>query len=243
MIKKELSIILPVYNEKESLGIMVRLLATTLKFNHEIIIIHDSFNDNSLEEANILKKEFSNVKVIHNKIGPGVKNAVETGVKNSTYDLILITAVDEIFPIISIDRMLEQLVKNNQDFISGTRYSKGGSRLGGSAVGSILSRTANKIFNYLSEIELTDCTTGIKMMKKEVWNSIEFRSNSVGWAFAFELSIKAYIKGYKISEYPIKSVDRLFGGSSTFKLGPWLKEYLKWFFWGIRETRKYAKKK
>ena len=31
-------------------------------------------------------------------------------------------------------------------------------------------------------------------------------------------------------------VDRLFGGSSTFKLGPWFKEYLKWFFWGIKKT-------
>ena len=80
-------------------------------------------------------------------------------------------------------------------------------------------------------------------MKKEIWNSIEFKSNPIGWAFAFELSIKTYINGYKISEYPIKSVDRLFGGSSTFKLGSWLKEYLRWFFWGIKEIRKYEKKK
>ena len=63
------------------------------------------------------------------------------------------------------------------------------------------------------------------MMKKEVWNSIKFSSNPVGWAFAFELSIKVYLKGYNLSEYPIKSVDRLFGGSSTFKLGPWIRRF------------------
>jgi dolichol-phosphate mannosyltransferase len=239
---KELSIILPVHNEKESLAIMVRLLISSLKFPHEIIIVHDSKEDNALDEANKLKKEFSNIKVIHNTIGRGVRNAIETGIQNSSYQLILITAVDEIFPIISIDHMLEKLLNDNFDFISGTRYSKGGSRLGGSLIGSILSRIANKVFNYLSKIELTDCTTGIKMFKKEVWNNISFQSKQVGWAFAFEFSIKAYINGYKTSEYPIKSVDRLFGGSSTFKFGPWVKEYLKLFIWGIKKIREYEKK-
>lgn len=238
MNNKKLSIILPVFNEKESLLIMVRLLNSSLKTDTEIIIVHDSLNDNSLESANILINEYENVQLVHNKIGPGVKNAIQAGVDKSKNEIILITAVDEIFPIISIEKMLEEILSNNYDFISGTRYSKGGERLGGSLVGSILSRTANKIFNLFSEVPLTDCTTGIKMMKKKVWEDIELNSDPVGWAFAFELSIKTYLKGYKISEYPIKSVDRLFGGSSTFKLGPWFKEYLKWFFWGIKKTFK-----
>ena len=236
MINKKLSIILPVFNEKESLLIMVRLLNSSLKTDTEIIIVHDSLNDNSLESANILINEYENVQLVHNKIGPGVKNAIQAGIDKSKNEIILITAVDEIFPIISIEKMLEEILNKNYDFISGTRYSKGGERLGGSLIGSILSRTANKVFNLCSKVPLTDCTTGIKMMKKKVWEDIELTSNPVGWAFAFELSIKTYLKGYNISEYPIKSVDRLFGGSSTFKLGPWFKEYLKWFFWGIKKT-------
>lgn len=236
MNNKKLSIILPVFNEKESLLIMVRLLNSSLKTDTEIIIVHDSLNDNSLESANILINEYENVQLVHNKIGPGVKNAIQAGVDKSKNEIILITAVDEIFPIISIEKMLEEILSKNYDFISGTRYSKGGERLGGSLIGSILSRTANKVFNLFSKVPLTDCTTGIKMMKKKVWEDIELTSNPVGWAFAFELSIKTYLKGYNISEYPIKSVDRLFGGSSTFKLGPWFKEYLKWFFWGIKKT-------
>ena len=238
MNNKKLSIILPVFNEKESLLIMVRLLNSSLKTDTEIIIVHDSLNDNSVESANILINEYENVQLVHNKIGPGVKNAIQAGIDKSKNEIILITAVDEIFPIISIEKMLEEILNKNYDFISGTRYSKGGERLGGSLIGSILSRTANKVFNLFSKVPLTDCTTGIKMMKKKVWEDIELTSNPVGWAFAFELSIKTYLKGYNISEYPIKSVDRLFGGSSTFKLGPWFKEYLKWFFWGIKKTYK-----
>ena len=237
MTKKEISIILPIHNEKESLPIMVRLLESSIKFNKEILIVHDSKSDNALEVAKELSEEFNNVHIIHNDIAKGVRFAVEASVSKAKYDTIIIFAVDEIFPIIAIDKMFDLLIKNNLDFISGTRYSKGGSRLGGSFIGSIFSTMANKIFKLITKIPFSDCTTGIKMMKKDVWNNINLQAEPIGWAYSFELAIKVYLKGYKIDEYPLKSVDRLFGGSSTFKFGPWLKEYLKWFFWGIKKIK------
>ena len=235
---KSLSIILPVYNEKESLAIMVRLLKSTLKFENEILIIYDSLEDNCVSEAKKLEKEIPNVRAIHNDIQPGVKFAVEKGIKESKYDIIFVTAVDEMFPIIAIDEMINLIVNDGFEFISGTRYSKGGKRIGGSLLGSVLSKTANKLFKIFTNFPLSDCTTGIKMMRKNVWNSISLESNSIGWAFAFELTIKVYLNNFKIEEVPLKSVDRLFGGSSTFKPLPWIKEYLKWFLWGIKKARK-----
>lgn len=234
---KELSIILPVYNERDSLPIMVRILNSSIKFKKEIIIVYDSEKDNTIDVAKDLAKEFDNVKVVQNKISNGVRFAIECGVRNAKYEIFLITAVDEIFPIIAVDQMISHMIKNDLDFISGTRYSKGGLRLGGSLLGSIFSRVANKLFTSLTNIPLSDCTTGIKMMKKKVWQSIELESNPIGWAYAFELSIKVYLREFKIGEYPLKSVDRLFGGSSTFRFGPWLSEYLKWFFWGIKKIK------
>ena len=239
----KLSIILPVYNEKESLPIMVRLLNSSIKFETEILIIYDNINDNSVPEAKKLEKEFSNVRVIHNDIHTGVRFAIEKGVKEAKYEIILITAVDEIFPVISVDNMIKLIVNENYDFISGTRYTKGGLRLGGSLLASILSRLANKLFVLFTNFPISDCTTGIKMMKKEVWNNISFESKPIGWVFAFELTIKVYLNNFKIAEVPMKSVDRLFGGSSTFKPLPWIKEYLRWFFWGIKRVRRSNKKK
>ena len=57
--KKELSIILPVFNEKESLPIMVRLLNSSIKFKKEIIIIYDFENDNTIQVAKELAEELS----------------------------------------------------------------------------------------------------------------------------------------------------------------------------------------
>ena len=101
-----------------------------------------------------------------------------------------------------------------------------------------LSRLANKLFKIFTNFPLSDCTTGIKMMRKNIWNNINLESNPVGWAFAFEITIKAYLNNYKISEVPLKSVDRLFGGKSTFKPISWVKEYSKWFLWGIKKIKK-----
>ena len=56
--KKELSIILPVFNEKDSLPIMVRLLDTTIKFPKEIIIVYDDEKDNSVGIAKELASIF-----------------------------------------------------------------------------------------------------------------------------------------------------------------------------------------
>jgi len=228
-----LTIILPIHNEKESLPIMIRLLNSTLKIKHEILAIYEDDKDNAKSIGQELMKEIEEFKIIKNKYGRGVRFSIQTGIDLAKYDTIFITAVDEIFPIISIEAMYQEIFIRNFDFVSGTRYSKGGARLGGSIIGSFLSRLSNFIFNKLTKSQLTDFTTGIKMMKKQVWNSIEFNSKPIGWAFAFELSIKAIIANYKVCEIPFKSVDRLFGGKSTFKVGSWTLEYLKWFFYGI----------
>ena len=228
-----LTIILPIHNEKESLPIMIRLLNSTLKIEHEIIAVYEDDMDNAKSIGQELMREIEEFKIIKNKYERGVRFSIQTGIDFAKYDTIFITAVDEIFPIISIEAMYQEIIIKNYDFVSGTRYSKGGARLGGSIIGSFLSRLSNFTFNKLTKSQLTDFTTGIKMMKKQVWNSIEFNSKPIGWAFAFELSIKVIIANHKVCEIPFKSVDRLFGGKSTFKVGAWTLEYLKWFFYGI----------
>ena len=240
--KKQLSIVLPVYNEKESLSLMIKILNSTLDFENEILIVYDNEDDNSIPEAKKLQHQFDNLVLIHNKLGKGVKYALQAGVNNSKYENILITAVDEIFPILSIEKMLNMIVKNNYDFVSGTRYKNGGKRLGGSLLGHFLSRIANKSFCFITKCPMSDLTTGIKMFKKSFYQKVEISTNPIGWVFAFELSIKAYTMNLKVGEVPLISVDRLFGGESTFRLGKWVKEYLKCYLWGLKQIF-YRKKK
>lgn len=232
-----LSILLPVLNEEKNISIMVNFLEATIKVEHEVLIIYDSHNDNSIAPSKVLIKRFNNIRLLHNDIGSGIRNAVSKGVEQSKYDIILITTVDEIFPIISVDGMLKLITEHDCDIVTGTRYKYGGKRYGGSLIGHLLSRLGNKVFQIVSGMPVSDATTGMKMFKKKIFKDIELKSN-LGWAFAFELNIKAYIAGYKFGEAPLTSIDRLFGGTSTFKAFSWLKEYSKWFVWGLIEIKK-----
>ena len=108
--KKNLSIILPVYNENESLELMVKILTHSLDFEHEIIVVYDSLDDQSVPMAKKLENDFNSVKSIHNKIAHGVKYAIQSGLSIAKFDVVLISAVDEIFPILEINKMLEKMI-------------------------------------------------------------------------------------------------------------------------------------
>lgn len=236
----KLSILLPVYNEAESLKIMVKILEATVEIPHEILIIYDFPEDNSVTAAKELQEKFSNIHLVFNDFGRGSSKAIKKGISVSCGDIILVTLVDEVFPIAAIQDMLALIINEGCDFVSCTRYALGGRRLGGSFIGGILSRLANKMFRIISGCVLTDATTGIKMIKKSAFEKINIETEA-SWAFAFEISIKAQLIGLRIGEVPVVSVDRLFGGTSTFKLGSWIREYMKWFIWGAKRLRSIKK--
>jgi hypothetical protein len=72
------------------------------------------------------------------------------------------------------------------------------------------------------------------MFTKEVYQQFKLESRPVGWAVTFEFALKAQLAGVKTGEVPIISIDRLYGGRSTFSAWPWVKEYLRWFLFAFR---------
>ena len=229
----KLSILLPVRNEGMNIEVMLRVLNALLRIPYEILVIYDTDDDDTIPAVHQVEKEFPHVRLVYNERGIGVINALKTGIDRSKGEYLLIFAADELGPVVSIEEML-QLMDEGCDLVSCTRYAHGGRRLGGSIVGGVLSRAGNRAFRLLSGSALTDATTGIKMFRKSILDRIELESAPVGWAVVFELAIKAQAEGCILGEVPIVSVDRLYGGQSTFRPGPWLKEYLRWFYYGIR---------
>ena len=74
------------------------------------------------------------------------------------------------------------------------------------------------------------------MFRPDLFERLELQARPVGWAVAFEMAIKAQLAGLRLGEVPIVSIDRLYGGKSTFAVGPWTIEYLRWFAWGLRQS-------
>jgi len=233
----KLSILLPVRNEGANLIITLKMFNSFISCNHEILIIYDFPEDNSIPVVTELQKQYKNVKLIHNALGPGVVNAIQIGIKHSEGKYILIYAADEIIPVFAINDMIK-LLDTGCDFINCTRYSYGGRRLGGNVISGILSIIGNKSFSFLANSAFSDSTTGIKMFRRSIFHLFSFEFPPVGWAFAYEMSIKAQLYKLRLGEVPITSIDRLFGGNSTFKLNKWFFQYFKLFLWGIITLRR-----
>ena len=232
----KLSILMPVRNEGVNLKIMLKILKAVLEVPHEVLVVYDFAEDDSLPVVQNIQKDYPQVRPVHNRLGRGVVNAIRSGVEAAEGEYILIFAADEVGPVLAIEDMLE-LMKSGCDFVSCTRYAHGGRRLGGSFIGGILSRTANRLLKLFSGSVLTDSTTGIKMFRRSIFTKLNLQAKPVGWAVTFEMAIKAQLYGFKLGEVPIVSIDRLYGGKSSFKLGSWFIEYLKWFLWGSQRLR------
>jgi dolichol-phosphate mannosyltransferase len=236
-----LSILLPVRNEGINLKLMLKILRAVAEESHEVIVIHDTSDDDSIPVVREIQKTYPELHLVHNTLGRGVVNAIRAGVEAAKGEYVLIFAADEVGPVLAIEDML-MLMKQGCDFVSCTRYAHGGRRLGGSVIGGILSRSANWFFHRLSGSPFSDATTGIKMFRREIFPKLNIQCRPVGWAVAFEMAIKAQHAGLSLGEVPIVSIDRLYGGKSTFRLGAWVAEYARWFFWGLRHSWQNAEK-
>jgi dolichol-phosphate mannosyltransferase len=231
-----LSILLPVRNEGINLRIMLKILRAVVDLPHEVLVVYDSASDDSIPVVEEVHQNYPELRGVQNTLGNGVVNAIRSGVASSQGDVILIFAADEVGPVLAIEDMIA-LIQEGCDFVSCTRYAHGGRRLGGSVIGAFLSYWANWLFHRMAGSPFTDATTGIKMFRKEIFSSLNLESRPVGWTVAFEMAIKAHHANLRLGEVPIVSIDRLYGGESTFRLGPWVKEYSRWFGWGMRHRR------
>ncbi|MCH8003669.1 MAG: glycosyltransferase [Nanoarchaeota archaeon] len=231
--KIKLSILIPVLNERVNLKVILRILKAIVDVRHEVLVVYDMQNDNSIPVVKAMQKNYPGLRLVHNKLGRGVINAIKSGVNGALGEYVLIIAADDIGPPLAINDMIA-LMDEGVDLVNATRYAYGGKNVGGVFISRHLSSIANKLFYALSGSKLTDPTFGVKMFKREKFNELNLESKPVGWAVSFEFAIKAQVSGWKLGEVPLISLNRLYGeGKSSFKLN-WLREYSKWFIFGIK---------
>lgn len=232
-----LSVLLPVRNEGPNLRVLLRLLPAALAVSHEVLVVYDRPDDDSLPVVEGFQPRYPNLRAVRNERGPGMPNAIRTGVEHARGEFVLIFAADDIAPWIAIEDML-LLMERGCDFVASTRYAHGGRRIGGHPVGALLSRVANRLYHWIAGSVWTDPTSGRVMFRRAVFDRLSPTAPAIGWVVVYELTMRAEIMGLRLGEVPIISVDRLYGGKSTFRVGSWTFEYLRWFFWGARELRR-----
>jgi dolichol-phosphate mannosyltransferase len=227
-----LAIIVPVYEEGENIEKLIRLVEAFVRTPHQLVIVYDREHDNTLPVAKQLMPEFPSITLMRNCHGDGhgVVNAIKTGFYETGADYVALFTGDCTDQPDAIIPMLSLALQGN-DLVSGTRYSKGGRKHGGPWLQTKLSAWGNLLFQRLTGLPIADPTYSFKLYSRPLLDSIQIEGRG-GWAISFEMAIKAHLAGFRMAELGTVWVDRQLG-ESKFRLGLWLPEYLKLFFWGF----------
>ncbi len=227
------TILIPVYNEAENIGALLRQIKADVDFPCDIAILYDMEEDTTLAALPEIEAELGiRVGRIRNRYGRGVLNAMKTGLETVTTRYAIITMADLSDPPAVMNRMIEAAEKENTDVVCASRYMKGGRQIGGPFLKGLMSRSAGLSLYWLAGVPSRDSTNNFKLYRKSYLEQITIESTG-GFELGIELTVKAHINGFKVTEVPTSWTDRV-AGKSNFKLLKWLPRYLKWYLLALR---------
>ncbi|WP_295723541.1 glycosyltransferase family 2 protein [uncultured Methanobrevibacter sp.] len=169
---KLLSIIVPCFNEENSINLFYNEINETLKnidINYQILFIDDGSNDNTLTTIKKLSIRYNNIKYISFSRNFGKESAIYAGFQYSkNCDYVVIMDVDLQDPPSLLPEMIDIIQNSNYDIIATRRVSRKGEPI----IRSYFARLFYKIINRISNLELADGVRDYRIMTKEVANSI-----------------------------------------------------------------------
>ena len=228
-----LSIVIAVYNEESNIKELTeRLFASMkkLKIPFEVIYAIDG-KDNSAKIAKQLQKTRKNLLVDASSEKRGFRNAFVKGFSmvNKKATHILTMDADLNHQPEEMGNLIKNMERNNADVVIGSRYINQGKVEKLALWKRGISLIANVMIKIVWGIKLKDKTSGYRLYKKEVIQSIIPRCKSKNFEFLMEMIIVSVRSKYKLTEEPINFIARQHG-ESKFRLVETAKGYFKLMF-------------
>lgn len=221
MTQNKYSVILPTYNEKRNLPILIYLLnktSTANKLDWEVIIVDDNSPDGTQEIAkkliDIFGPEHIQLRPRAGKLGLGT--AYVHGLQFVTGNFVIIMDADFSHHPEAIPEFIAKQKSQDYDIVTGTRYAGDGGVFGWDFKRKLISRGANFLASVVLRPHVSDLTGSFRLYKTDVLRKIIDVTQSKGYVFQMEMMVRAKAMGFTVGEVPISFVDRLYGES---KLG------------------------
>jgi dolichol-phosphate mannosyltransferase len=226
------SIVVPVRSEAESISRLFDALAASVTSEAEVLIVYDDERDPTVPEArNQASRLPFELRFIRNDLGAGPANALRAGFAAARGDAVVVVMADLSDDLPVIDRMYTRIAAGD-DVVCGSRYMRGGRQLGGPLLKRMLSRAAGISLYWGAGLPTHDATNAFKMYRASCLRSLPIQSNR-GFEISMEVTIKAWLAGWRVTELPATWTDRT-EGSSKFRLWKWLPRYLHWYVYAVR---------
>lgn len=215
---KKISILIPIFNELNTLEIILKKVeeANFCGLEKEIILIDDYSTDGTRD---ILEKLKNKYKIFYHNQNMGKGAALRTGFEHVTGDITVIQDADLEYDPVDYEPLIQMLLDNKADVVYGSRF------LNTKPAGSIMlthllgNKLLTLITNVLYNTTLTDMETCYKAFKTEFIKDVKIKSNR--FDFEPEITAKILKKGARLYELPISYYGREFseGKKITWKDG------------------------
>jgi len=184
-----LSVIIPCYNEKDTVAILLDAVhATPIEGQLEVIVVNDGSNDGVDKLLDGELRDKIDI-LIHHPRNLGKGAALHTGIKHATGDYVIIQDSDLEYSPQEYPKLLMPLIENQADVVYGTRFGGGNSHRVLYFWHSLGNKFLTLLSNMFTNLNLTDMETCYKVFKREIIQSLPLTEKR----FGFEPEVTALI--------------------------------------------------
>lgn len=215
---KNISIVIPSYNEVENLSILIKKINKYLP-DSKVIIVDDSLSVENQKLKKIIKNK-NNIILISRfkKMGRGsaVLDGIKKALKNKNIQYIFEMDSDLAHDPKEFKRFINEISVYSYDLVIGSRYKSGGKIVNIAANRTIMSRLINYFLYFWLNIKISDYTSGFRLYSRNAAKFItKNKPDAKGFIALSEIAYILYKNGYSISEVPITWNYRRFGKSNV----------------------------
>ncbi len=211
----KLSVVIPAYNEEDSIADTLRSLHGTLKKHgipHEICVTNDNSKDGTLRVLDELSLEIPEL-IYYTNLGPnGFGYAVRYGLERFSGDCVAVFMADMSDDPEDLVKFYHKMLEGDYDCVFGSRWEAGGKVVDYPRVKRFINRIANFIVKVVMGIPYNDTTNAFKLYKRETIEGIK-PFLAPHFNLTIELPLKAMVRGYNYAVVPNSWTNRKFGES------------------------------
>ncbi|QKG58710.1 glycosyltransferase family 2 protein [Hymenobacter sp. BRD128] len=210
----KLSVVIPAYNEEESIAETLRTLHAKLVqegIAHEIVVTNDNSKDGTLARLTELAQEIPTLTTYTNPGPNGFGYAVRYGLERYQGDCVAVMMADLSDDPADLVRFYHKL-QEGYDCVFGSRWIKGGRVVDYPAHKKTLNRVANTIVRAVFRLRYNDCTNAFKLYRRSTMDGLK-PFLSPHFNLTLELPLKAIVRGYTYAVLPNSWTNRKYGES------------------------------